>query len=322
MVTIYNISCKGGLGKTSISIAQAWYYINQGHSVRIIDSNSMNPDISEHVFRYFITKSTSGTSKMITENNIVHEITRTDYAIDAKNPIRTFSVLNATHIRNYDIFNLRDIPGMVTIVDTNCSMANIPEDMHFTQGSEQKYFWFLWCWALPGIKSSLQNILKSINKIEERFPARQVVHVLNMYDLFQVGHSLFRKKSRTIKPLFKILKEIDIRMNNDAYEKTYFNADIMREMTYKIGRNLTKEMSPKEIDIERIPVIWASELWKTITSEDWMPYNILLIPTFFEELVMSMDRMMMAEVRSWDDIHSLISPIMNYVSTFIGNLPK
>jgi hypothetical protein len=73
--------------------------------------------------------------------------------------------------------------------------------------------------------------------------------------------------------------------------------------------------------MEELPSLWAQHLMDLVTSAgDYFPYNILLIPTFFRELTMSTDRLIMSYPRSFERITEQIKPLCEFTQTFLGSL--
>ena len=327
MNIMHNItSHKGGVGKTitALSLAQFYLYDPNNH-VTLVDCNPMNSNIADDLFYYFHQED----SKLC--KCIPDAIERT-YTISPESP-RTFNVIDATHLRLpttirllEELAPIDEVRSHIYILDTNEHIKNLAtlETPYYGEFWRQ-YYWFIWGWSTPRLHHNVSDVFKAVSNIEEQFPIRQVVHVFNMYDFYNVGFSILKRPSVKMKPLYKILKVFDRRIraaNKKELVIDYADHKIMHKWIAATRRELLMYVVPRDLEVGKIPEIWATTFKGFLDISNSLPYNILLIPTFFEELVMSMDRLIMGEHRSWKGIYKAVSPMMKFIRDWAGILDK
>ena len=318
MNIIHNVtSFKGGVGKTVTSLSLAQHYLyNPNNRVTLVDCNPMNSNIADDLFYYFHQED----SRLC--NCIPDAIERT-YTISPEST-RTFNVIDATHLRLPTIIrSLEELAPInqsgdhVYILDTNEHIKNLAGlDSPLNNEYWRQYYWFIWGWSTPRLHHNVTDVFKAVRNLEEHFPTRQVVHVFNMYDFYNVGFSILKRPSVRMKPLYKILKVFDRRIkaaNKKPLLINYANHELVHRWIAATRRELLMYVVPRDLEVAKIPEIWATTFKGFLDISDSLPYNILLIPTFFEELVMSMDRLIMGEHRSWKGIYKAIKPMMKFI---------
>lgn len=321
MNIMHNVtSHKGGVGKTIIAISLAQYYLhNPSTCVTLVDCNPMNSNVADDLFYYFHQED----SRLC--DCIPDAIERT-YTISPE-LTRTFNVIDATHLRLPTVIrSLEELAPIdeskdhIYILDTNEHIKNLAslEEPYYGECWRQ-YYWFIWGWSTPRLHHNVSDVFKAVHNIEEYFPTRQVVHVFNMYDFYNVGFSFLRRPSTRMKPLYKILKEFDRRIRaagKKGLNINYADHKLVHKWIAATRRELLMYVVPRDLEVGKIPEIWATTFKGFLDISDSLPYNILLIPTFFEELVMSMDRLIMGEHRSWKGIRKAIKPIMRFIKNW------
>ena len=133
-----------------------------------------------------------------------------------------------------------------------------------------------------------------------------------------------RKASTTLRPLKKVLKYLDKKIKkftNNKCKAVYIDVDFMSKVLFELHSTLVRYVTPDNLKMEELPILWATHLTDLMKlTEQLYPYNILLIPTFFRELTMSIDRIVMAAPRSFDNIIKLIKPMAEYIGVFLSCL--
>lgn len=325
MNIMHNVtSHKGGVGKTGMALSLAYSYLQDpDNRVTLVDCNPMNSNIADDLFYYFHQED-SRLCKCIPD-----AIERT-YTISPEST-HTFNVIDATHLRLpttirllEELAPIDESKNHIYILDTNEHIKNLSslEDPYYGEFWRQ-YYWFIWGWSTPRLHHNVSDVFKAVRNIEDQFPIRQVVHVFNMYDFYNVGFSFFKRPSMKMKPLYKILKEFDRRIRK-AKKKglaiNYADHKLVHKWIAATRRELLMYVVPRDLEVGKIPEIWATTFKGFLDISDSLPYNILLIPTFFEELVMSMDRLIMGEHRSWKGINKAIKPMMKFIRNWAGVL--
>lgn len=315
-------SYKGGVGKTSIALSIANHCIQHGKSFTLIDTNPQNSNLAEDIFFYFHIDHMIVNESKITNNSAVYTI--------APDSDTTFTVLNATDRDPFEV--AQEIQTTCTdedhvyIIDTNVHIRSCPENPFIKDGTHKIFVWFLWGWSSPRLDHQLQAILDSVKRIENCWPTAQVVHVFNLYDFFSSGIQMFsfRKASTTLRPLKNVLKTIDKKIkkfNNQKCKAIYVDIDFISNIMTELHKTLVRYVTPDNLKMQELPILWATHLTEIMkTTDKCYPYNILLIPTFFKELTMSTDRIVMAAPRRFDKIVKLIKPMADYIGIFLSSL--
>lgn len=316
---------KGGIGKTLLSVSLALKHIHDNKKpVYLIDANSMNPDIASNIFERFHEESRSPSCMELGFKNTA----RRTYTTSPEST-DTFNIINASRIPIKQIIS--NVNGKhndkVVIVDTNSHITDLVGLPEYRSGcidfSPPEFYWFLWGWSVPRMERMYSWTMRALYDIEEFFPYRQAIHVFNMYDLYEVDRSLFKSNSSTINSLKKIMDKIDKKFDNEDVTPSYYMLKELEEITDKIRTDLMKYIVPRDLSIEEIPDIWSQHLMDFVESHPrCVPYNILLIPTFFSELVMSIDKIVMSEPRSVDTLFTLLKPFVLFTATWIDNMKK
>ena len=324
MINTYS-SYKGGIGKTTLTLASACYYLlNTDYNVTLIDCNNMNPDISRVIFNHFHMEE-SGTCNTL-DGLPIRWMTTNFESQDRK-----FCLIDASHINPAEVitrYNGSHSHQDVILIDTNNQIRefiSLPPPNINTGHISKDYIWFTWGWALPKADLALRDTISSTKAIERHFPHRCVVHVFNIYDLFNVRGSIIRRSSKTIEPLNRVINEIN-RRHSRAITKhdcipEYYTISKLSPMLMKIREELMQYQSPRDVNIEELPSIWGHYIMELLEdNQDNVPYNILVIPTFYEELVMTMERLIMGSPRSIKEIRGIIRPIADYIENWTDNL--
>ena len=314
-------SWKGGTGKSVSALSIANHYINSGRNVVLIDTNPQNSNISEDIFFYFHAEGTT------IDNNI--HANGTVYTISPESNV-TFTVFDATDQNPFEVarrIQLNDDSDAIYIIDTNVHIRSCSKNQFSLNGNHKVYVWFIWGWSSPRLTHQLDAILDATNYIEESWPKTEVIHVFNLYDFFIGGISLsIRKTNVTLKPLKKVLREIDKRIKRfvkGKCEPVYVDDMIIKELTTSLHSTLVRYIAPDDISMSDLPGLWADSLMELLHDADKMlPYNILLIPTFFRELTLSIDRILMSSPRSLETVTNQIRPIVDFIDVFLTVLDK
>ena len=217
----------------------------------------------------------------------------------------------------------------VFIIDTNAHIKNLiglmpPSDPE----NWRQYFWFIWGWSIPRLHHHVNEIFEAVRYLEKYSPTRQVNHVFNMYDFFDAGFSFTKKSSFVMKPLMKCMKAIDKRIkiaikNPSSMTVSYANEPIMKNWIQEARKRLLQYRIPQDLSIEKLPELWAETIQNQFEIHPAnIPYNVLLIPTFYEELVMAMDKLIMGEHNSWKEIYHALKPMMQFINQWAVNLER
>jgi len=315
-------SYKGGVGKTTIAISIADHCIQNGKSFTLIDTNPQNSNLAEDIFFYFHVDHMTEPKTKIAKNSTVYTL--------APGSDTTFTVIDATDQDPFEVAQhiqkTSTDENHVYIIDTNVHIRSCADDVFRNEGLHNVFVWFLWGWSSPRLDHQLQAIIDSAKNIEKCWPKAQVVHVFNLYDFFSGGVRMFslRKASTTLRPLKKVLKHLDKKIknfNNNKCESIYVDIDFMSRIMCDLHTTLVRYVAPDNLKMEELPILWASHLMDLMKeTKKCYPYNILLIPTFFRELTMSTDRIVMSAPRSFDKIVELIKPMAEYIGVFLSGI--
>ena len=315
-------SYKGGVGKTSIALSIAEHCIKNGKNFTLIDTNPQNSNLAEDIFFYFHVDYLEKEKPNYAKNSTVYTL--------APNSDITFTVVDATDQDPFEVAqqiqSTCDDEDHVYIIDTNVHIRSCKQEIKRRKGIHNVFIWFLWGWSSPRLDHQLQSILDAVKRIEDCWPTAQVVHVFNLYDFFSSGLQMFslRKASTTLRPLKKVLKHINKKIQQFAQKKcqaVYIDHDFLNRIMTNLHSTLVRFIAPDNLTMQELPILWASHLNELMemTGRKY-PYNILLIPTFFRELTMSTDRIVMAAPRSFDKIIGLIKPMSEYIGVFLSSL--
>lgn len=320
-------SHKGGVGKTVKVLSLANHYLQgKNNYVTLVDANPMNSNVADDLFYYFHQEE-------MDLSVVVQGAIEKDYTI-SRDSTNKFSVIDATDIPLQDVISsvqsspYSDECNFIYIIDTNAHIKNLIGIDPPPSDRWRQYFWFIWGWSIPRLHHHPNEIFKAVSYLEQWTPTRQVVHVFNMYDFFDAGFSFTRKSSFTMKPLMKQLKIIEKRFklakkNPDKMKVSYAHAPVMREWINSARRELLAHRIPQDLPIEKLPELWSDTIDMQMKKyPDRIPYNVLLIPTFYEELVMAMDRLIMGEHSSWKEIYQSLKPLMKFVHQWLSNLEQ
>ena len=322
-------SHKGGVGKSITCLSLANHYIHDtDNHVVLVDTNPMNSNIADDLFYYFHREHIES---CYIGNNSVKKL----YTV-SRDSDKTFCVIDATgtdikevisSIEQYEPMKGNEDKTHVFIIDTNAHIKNLvgltsPAD----PDNWRQYFWFIWGWSLPRLHHHVNEIFESVSYLEDHYPTRQVNHIFNMYDFFDAGFSFTRKSSVIMKPLMKCLKTIDKRFKqarSGNMSVSYANATIMKGWIRDARRLLLQYRIPQDLAIDKLPELWAETITTQFeTHPNKIPYNVLLIPTFYEELVMAMDKLIMGEHNSWKEIYRALKPMMLFIHHWLDNLEQ
>lgn len=323
-------SHKGGVGKTIKALGLASRYIKQKNTcVTLIDANPMNSNIADDLFYYFHREEFDWSETVTGAMEKRYTVSR--------DSLNKFSVIDATNIPLQEVIShvqntpYSDEVDIVYIIDTNAHIKNLvgiePPPEHPNHEWRQ-YFWFIWGWSIARLHHHPKEIFEAVTYLEQWFPVRQVIHVFNMYDFYESGFSLTKKSSTTMKPLMKCLKTIEKRIklaksNPGKMQVSYASARVMKKWIDVIRRLLLKYRIPQDLPIDKLPELWAETIRNNLNIyPQIIPYNVLLIPTFYEELVMAMDRLIMGEYTSWKEIYTTLKPMMLYVDQWATNVEQ
>jgi hypothetical protein len=322
-------SHKGGVGKTIKALSLAYHYMqSKKNCVILVDANPMNSNIADDLFYYFH-------QEKLAPCNLVDNALRKTYTV-SRGSTNTFSVIDATEGNIRDVISSiedqappKDDTNYIYIVDTNAHIKNLMGlEPPVNPDNWRQYFWFIWGWSIPRLHHHPNEIFRTVSYLENWYPVRQVIHSFNMYDFFDVGFSLTRKSSVTMKPLQKIVKIIDKRINlakshPDRMQLTYAPSKVMKEWINEARKKLLEFKIPQDLPIDKLPALWAETIMLQFEKyPDTIPYNVLLIPTFYEELVMAMDRLIMGEHSSWKEIHHTLKPMMSFIHRWVCNMEQ
>ncbi|MBD3405091.1 MAG: hypothetical protein GF411_03010 [Candidatus Lokiarchaeota archaeon] len=314
-------SYKGGTGKTSIALAIAIYCIENNINFTLIDTNPQNSNIAEDIFFYFHVDHVTSDVPWIFKQKTVYTLSPDSSSI--------FTIIDGTNCDPYSVVDYlqrsSDDPNHVYVIDTNVHIRSCPEQLLSQDAIHNTYVWFLWGWSSPRLDHQLHSILEASKRIEQTWPKSQVIHVFNLYDFYTSGLQLFgfRKASTTLRPLKKVLKRLDKKVKRFTESKckpTYIDYDFLSIIMKELHGTLVRFVSD-DSSLQELPILWGTHLMDIMerTKRDY-PYNILLIPTFFRELTMSVDRLIMSAPRRFDTIHQLIKPMADYINVFLCNL--
>lgn len=314
-------SYKGGIGKTTLILSIANHCIKEGKKFILVDTNPQNSNIAEDIFFYFHVDHAIRGDDVI-KNGVVYTFSPSSES--------TFTVLNATDSNPFDV--VRHIQQTYTdnehvyVIDTNVHIRSF--DMSEIKGEHDVFVWFLWGWSSPRLDHQLQSILDATARVEKHLPKSQVIHVFNLYDFYSSGLKLFglRKASTTLRPLKSVLKLLDKKIKSFKKKRckaVYVDVKLMNNVMKDLHEELVRYEVSDNMTLEELPILWASHLTALISSKKRKyPYNILLIPTFFRELTLSIDRIVMAAPRSFEKITHLIKPMATFIDVFLYNLDR
>lgn len=317
-------SYKGGAGKSLIAASIAYEAIQRGDKVVIIDTNAQNPNLAEDLFFYFHVHRHNKSTNLISDNSVIYTI----------NPSSnfTFTVYNAVGRNPFELarqLQTEDTTSTTFIIDTNMHIRECKRDLFDNASGFHKVFiWFLWGWSSPRLDHQLNAILNATRNIEYGWPDTQVIHVFNLYDFFTGGITglSIRKTNITLKPLKNILRAIDKRMKKFKRGKVnavYIGYKTLNEILKQLHTTLLRYIALDDINMNELPLLWSNHLMDLLeTANNDYIYNVLLIPTFFRELTMSTDRLIMSSPRSWEKIIEQIKPMADYIKVFLSVLSK
>lgn len=324
-------SYKGGVGKTSIALSIAGYCVKHGKNFTLIDTNPQNSNIAEDIFFYFHVDRLKGNSCF----KSTHDQTVSNFGVIytlAPDSDVTFTVINATGQNPFEIAHHIQSASKeedhVYIIDTNVHVRSYPDELTVEKRMHSIYVWFLWGWSSPRLTHQLEAILESSRSLEDTWPNTQMIHVFNLYDFFTggLGGFSFRKANTTLKPLKLILKKLDKklkRFDKNKCSSVYIDHKTLTEFAKDMHTTLIGYVAGDNLSMEELPALWSEHLSALIekSNEDY-PYNMLIIPTFFRELTMSTDRIIMSSPRSFEKILSQIRPMSEFIDTFLYALDK
>jgi hypothetical protein len=316
-------SYKGGVGKTSIALSIANHCVQHGINFTLIDTNPQNSNLAEDIFFYFHVEQMLKGKAGISKNGTV-------YTLSPDSDV-TFTVLDATNQDPFEVAHhiqkTSTNEDHVYIIDTNVHIRSCcKEEISGKNGTHNVFVWFLWGWSSPRLNHQLQTILDAVKRIEISWPKAQVVHVFNLYDFYSSGLQMFslRKASTTIRPLKKVLKHINKRIkqfNNKKCKAVYVDINFIGNTMSELHETLVRYVAPDNRTMKELPILWASHLMDLMKlTKHRYPYNVLLIPTFFQELTMSVDRIVMSAPRRFDKLIELIKPMAEYIGIFLSSL--
>ena len=327
-------SYKGGVGKTSIALSIAlncieFYEDKKGkqrmklkRNFVLIDTNPQNSNLAEDIFFYFHANKRSN-SPFINNKG-------TKYTISPDSEF-TFTVYDATDQDPFALakkIQMNDKTDTCYIIDTNVHVRSAPPKLFSKNGFHKVYTWFLWGWSSPRLTHQLEAILESAENIEGAWPNSQMIHVFNLYDFFTggIGGFSLRKANTTLKPLKTILKKLDRKLKKFDKEKCdaiYVGYKSLTEFAKEMHTTLIGYVAGDNLSMEDLPNLWAEHLTNlTEKAGNGYPYNMLIIPTFFRELTMSTDRIIMSSPRSFEKIICQIRPMAEFIETFLYALEK
>lgn len=315
-------SYKGGVGKTSIALSIANHCVQHKKNFTLIDTNPQNSNLAEDIFFYFHVDCIAKNECKISKSGTV-------YTLSPDSDV-TFTVLDATDQDPFEVAqHIQDTStdeSHVYIIDTNVHIKSCCKEITRKDGMHNVFIWFLWGWSSPRLDHQLQSILDAVKRIENCWPAAQVVHVFNLYDFYSSGLQAFslRKASTTLRPLKRVLKHINKmikKFGNKKCKSVYIDAEFLSKMMHELHETLVRYVAPDNRTMKELPILWASHLMDLMDlTKQRYPYNILLIPTFFKELTMSVDRIVMSAPREFDKLIELIRPMAEYIGIFLSNL--
>ena len=101
----------------------------------------------------------------------------------------------------------------------------------------------------------------------------------------------------------------------------YLDKNMVTEVGRDLHSTLVRFVVPDDIGMAELPNLWASHLQTFLDkTEGYFPYNMLLIPTFFREITMSIDRLIMSSPRSFEKIIEQIKPMSEFIGVFLDAL--
>lgn len=327
-------SYKGGVGKTSIALSIALNCIDFSKNKKgklkmrlkrdfvLVDTNPQNSNLAEDIFFYFHADSRSN-SPFINDRG-------TKYTISPDSEF-TFSVYDATDQDPFALarkIQMNDKSDTCYIIDTNVHVRSAPSELFSKDGFHKVYTWFLWGWSSPRLTHQLEVILESAENIEKAWPNSQMIHIFNLYDFFTggLGGFSFRKTNTTLKPLKVILRKLDRKLKKFDKGKcgpVYIDYKTLTKFAKDIHSTLIGYVAGDNLSMEELPNLWSEHLLSMIDSAGkGYPYNILIIPTFFRELTMSTDRLIMSSPRSFEKVIRQIKPMAEFIETFLYALEK
>jgi hypothetical protein len=328
-------SYKGGVGKTTIALSIALNCIDFSKDKNgktkmklkknfvLIDTNPQNSNLAEDIFFYFHANSRS--------NSPYINQTGTKYTISPDSDF-TFSVYDATDQDPFALarrLQMEDNSDTCYIIDTNVHVRSIPSDIFSGEGYHKVFVWFLWGWSSPRLTHQLEAILQSAESIERSWPKVQMIHVFNLYDFFTGGlvNLSLKKANTTLKPLKAVLKKLDRKLkkfDKGVCNPVYIGYKTLGKFAKDIHTTLIGYVAGDNLSMEELPNLWAEHLDNMVdrAGKTGYPYNILIIPTFFRELTMSTDRLIMSSPRSFEKIIGQIAPMAEFIETFLYALDR
>lgn len=327
-------SYKGGVGKTSIALSIALNCINfdkdengnlkmsLNRNFVLVDTNPQNSNLAEDIFFYFHADSRSN-SPFINDRG-------TKYTISPDSEF-TFSVYDATDQDPFALarkIQMNDKTDTCYIIDTNVHVRSVPSELFSKNGFHKVYTWFLWGWSSPRLTHQLEAILESAENLEKAWPSSQMIHIFNLYDFFTggIGGFSFRKTNTTLKPLKAVLRKLDRKLKKFDKGKCnpiYIDYKTLTKFAKDLHSTLIGYVAGDNLSMEELPSLWSEHLSNMINNAGkGYPYNILIIPTFFRELTMSTDRLIMSSPRSFEKVVRQIKPMAQFIETFLYALEK
>lgn len=319
-------SYKGGTGKSTVALSIAEWARKNGLNFVLIDTNPQNSNLAEDIFFYFHVHETATPPDYIGGNKTVYMIPPNG---TTSHTDMYFTVYDATDQDPFAIakkIQMNDTSDTIFIIDTNKHIRSCPPSPFSKEGHHDVFTWFLWGWSSPRLDPQLNAIINATFRLEEAWPKSHVVHVFNLYDFYVGGvFSLgIRKTSTTLKPLKKVVNEINRRIRR--FEKNncssiYVDCDVLLETMRELHGALVRYIVADDNSMSELPAIWSEYLLKLIKQrKKAFPCNILIIPTFFRELVMPIDRLVLSSPRNFEAITKQIKPMAEHIETFLGNL--
>lgn len=323
-ITVHILSSyKGGTGKTIMALSIALHCIANNKKFVLIDTNPQNSNIAEDIFSFFHANAPPIKGDLISTNKIIYTL--------SPDSDDDFPIYDATDRDPFGLarrIQMNDTSDTVFIIDTNVHIRSAPDDIFKKDAHHRVYTWFLWGWSSPRLDHQLDSILRATERLEKGWNSSQVIHVFNLYDYFISGGFLLsiRKASKTLKPLKGVLKEISKRAKRFTKNKclgVYIDFETMKEVAANLHSDLARYIIADDVDMEELPNLWSQHLSDMInTAGNNFPYNILLIPTFFRELIMSTDRLVLSSPRSFNTIREQIRPMAEFIDVFMSLLER
>jgi hypothetical protein len=201
----------------------------------------------------------------------------TQLVIDSIPSRKCFVVDSAFHIERFVVHSDINKDGSITVQSPH---------LH---GSIAPRFLFLWRWSAPANYIEIQKIERAVNWLRIAIPNwtdDNFISVFNLYDLYH---------QTTNRNLNRIVSIWDRNIKRDHIVSP-INFNDLIDLIEKLRLDMRGYKIGKTIEIRKIPSLWIRFFHQLLrilkvkhANKPVIPSNIILIPTFYRGLVMTID---------------------------------